>query len=105
GPDPPASFFVRTPAGGLAPVVPWSSVLPAADTEGNPIPSGTSLCNFRYDTANLPWPVLNADGSPAPVPQIPRGSQRPPVNTAPAIGPDGTIYDVSRAALDDYYGY
>jgi len=103
--DTPASFFVKITAAGVATVVPWSSVLPAADTEGNPIPSGTSLCNFRYDTANLPWPVLNADGSPAPVPQITCGSQRPPVNTAPAIGPDGTIYDVSRAALDDYYGY
>ena len=75
------------------------------DTEGNPIPSGTSRCNFRYSTLNLPWPVLNADGSPAPVPQITCGSQRPPVNTAPAIGPDGTIFDISRAALDDYYGY
>ena len=103
--DTPNSWLVKVTAAGAATAVPWASLLPATDTEGNPIPSGTSPCNFRYSTLNLPWPVLNADGSPAPVPQITCGSQRPPVNTAPAIGPDGTIFDISRAALDDYYGY
>src|SRR5207237_5054663 len=68
-------------------------------------PAASDQCIFRYSTANLPWPVLDASGNPAPVPTIRCGSQRPPVNTAPAIGPDGTIYDISRAAHDDYYGY
>ena len=27
------------------------------------------------------------------------------MNTAPAIGADGTIYDISRAALNDHWGY
>ena len=49
--------------------------------------------------------MLDASGNPAPTPTTACGSQHPPVNTAPAIGPDGTIYDISRAALDDYYGY
>src|SRR5207237_8980302 len=68
-------------------------------------PAASDQCIFRYSTANLPWPVLDASGNPAPVPTIRCGSQRPPGNTATAIGPDGTIYDISRAAHDDYYGY
>jgi hypothetical protein len=78
--------------------VAWSTLVPDA-------PAATDQCTFRYALTNVPWPVLKADGTPAPTPTIPCGSQRPPVNTAPAIGPDGTIYDISRASLNDYYGY
>lgn len=78
--------------------VPWSTLVPGT-------PGPTDRCTFRYATTDLPWPVLNADGTLAPVPTVACGSQRPPVNTAPAIGADGTIYDISRASLDDYYGY
>ena len=53
----------------------------------------------------MPWPVLDASGRPAPVPTITCGSQRPALNTAPAIAADGTIYDISRASLNDYWGY
>src|SRR5439155_614267 len=83
---------------GAAKAAEWSTLVPGA-------PAATDRCTFRYSTLNLPWPVLNADGTPAPVPTVACGSQRPPVNTAPAIGADGTIYDISRASLDDYYGY
>ena len=38
-------------------------------------------------------------------PQSPCGSQRPAVNAIPAIGPDGTVYTVSRAHRNDRYGY
>lgn len=96
--DVPNSWLVKVTAAGVATAVPWSSLVPGA-------PAATDPCFFRYSTANLPWPVLAANGSPAPTPTIACGSQRPPVNTAPAIGPDGTIYDISRASLDDYYGY
>ena len=96
--DVPRSWLVKVTAAGNPTAVPWSSLVP-----GTPAPG--DQCIFRYAIADLPWPVLNPDGTPAPTPTITCGSQRPPVNTAPAIGPDGTIYDISRASLNDYYGY
>src|SRR5438128_6891109 len=49
--------------------------------------------------------MLDAPRSPTPPPAVVCGSHRPPVNTAQDIGPDGTIYDISRSALDDYFSY
>jgi hypothetical protein len=96
--DVPNSWLVKVTAGGQATAVAWSTLVPGS-------PAATDRCTFRYSTLNLPWPVLNPDGTPATAPTVACGSQRPPVNTAPAIGADGTIYDISRASLDDYYGY
>src|SRR6266851_2394810 len=103
--DVPQSWLVKVTAAGVPTAVPWSSLVSGVDTSGNAIPAGNAQCPWRYATSALPWPVLNADGSVAAPLNVTCGSQRPPVNTAPAIGPDGTIYDVSRAALDDYFGY
>jgi len=45
-----------------------------------------------------PWPPApNADGTPVLPPLVNCGSQRPGINIAPAIGPDGTIFTASRA--------
>lgn len=63
----------------------WSSLTPGAPAAGD-------LCTYQFSTTQLPWPP-----SPdAVAPQVPCGSQRPVINTAPAIASDGTIYDVSR---------
>jgi len=105
GVDVASSWLVRVTASGIPTAVPWSSLVAGSDTEGKAIPTATAQCAWRYQNAALPWPVLNPDGIPAPPDNVTCGSQRPPVNTAPAIGPDGTIYDVSRAAHDDYFGY
>jgi len=96
--DVPQSWLVKVTAAGVPTAVPWASLVPGT-------PAATDQCIFRYSTLDLPWPVLDANGNPAPTPTLTCGSQRPPVNTAPAIGPDGTIYDISRASFDDYYGY
>jgi len=96
--DVPQSWLVKVTAADVPKAVAWSTLVPGS-------PTATDQCTFRYAIADLPWPVLNANGTPAPTPTITCGSQRPPVNTAPALGPDGTIYDISRASLDDYYGY
>ena len=58
------------------------------------IPGAPTTCNAAFvDNATLPWPP-----SPTATPGTkPCGSQRPAVNTAPAIAADGTIYAVSRA--------
>jgi hypothetical protein len=96
--DVPNSWLVKVTNNGAATAVPWASLVPGT-------PAATDQCTFRYDESQLPWPVLDASGNPAPAPTITCGSQRPALNTAPAIAPDGTIYDISRASLNDYYGY
>ncbi len=71
-------------------------------------PAGTDLCDYTFDSSvyPLPWPPPpNADGTvPQPL-QYYCGSQRPSLNVAPAIGPDGTVYTVSHAHFDEFYSY
>lgn len=60
---------------------------------GAPPKDGACPGNFRAPSDALPWPP-----SPTAVPGAFRcGVQRPGINTSPAVGPDGTIYTVSRA--------
>jgi hypothetical protein len=54
-----------------------------------------------YGPTTLPWPPPNV---PFP-PTYPCGSQRPPINVAPAIGTDGTVYTVSTAHFDNMVTY
>jgi hypothetical protein len=103
--DVPRSWLVKVTASGVSTAKPWASLVSGVDTDGHAIPAANDQCPWRYSDADLPWPVLNAGGSPAEPLNVTCGSQRPPVNTAPAIGPDGTIYDISRASLDDYFSY
>ncbi len=65
-------------------------------------PKGTDSCPlFFYQENTLPWPP-SKDAKPI---KIPCGTQRPGVNVAPAIAPDGTVYTVSRAHFDLTVGY
>jgi hypothetical protein len=64
-------------------------------------PRGPDRCPGTFDATPLPWP-------PAPdavAPAVPCGSQRPALNSAPAVGPDGTIYVVTVAHLTDRTAY
>ena len=64
-------------------------------------PGAKSFCRFQFTTEPLPWPP-----SPTAVPpSILCGSQRPGLNAIPAIAPDGTIYTVSLAHLNNRYSY
>ena len=55
-------------------------------------PAATDPCERSFSVATLPWPP-----NPASAPRtLPCGAQRPGLNIAPAIGPDGTIYTGSR---------
>ena len=64
-------------------------------------PLGTDLCLGTFSTSQLPWPP-----SPTAVPpSVPCGTQRPGVNIAPAVAPDGTIYVVTRAHLISRWTY
>src|SRR5262249_30641470 len=96
--DVPSAWLVKVSTGDVARAGAWSTLVPGA-------PAATGQCFWQDSTDALRWPVLRANGLPVPPPTIVCGSQRPPVNTAPAIAPDGTVYDISRAAFDDYYGY
>jgi hypothetical protein len=60
-----------------------------------------ATCVGAFDNTTLPWP-------PAPgvlPPSGPCGIQRPGLNVAPAIGPDGTIYTISRADFNERYSF
>jgi hypothetical protein len=66
----------------------FSALVPEAPSPDGPCPG-----NFRVSTDALPWPP-----SPNATPlEVRCGVQRPGVNVAPAVAPDGTIYTVSRS--------
>jgi hypothetical protein len=65
-------------------------------------PKGTDNCPlFFFSEKTLPWPP-SKHAKPT---KIPCGTQRPGINVAPAIGPDGTVYTVSRGHFDLTVGY
>jgi hypothetical protein len=61
----------------------------------------TTFIYEGYAATTLPWPPTNI---PYPLFQL-CGSQRPPINVAPAVGPDGTVYTVSVAHFDNMATY
>lgn len=64
-------------------------------------PAPADLCLSTFTNEPQPWPP-----SPSAVPSsTPCGSQRSGLNVAPAIGADGTIYTVSRAHLNNRWGW
>jgi outer membrane protein assembly factor BamB len=79
----------------------FASLLASAATQGEPVPAAGDPGRVGFDTRLLPWPPA-PDAVP---PTAPCGSQRPGLNVAPAIAPDGTIYTVSRAHFTNRYGY
>jgi hypothetical protein len=62
---------------------------------------GTALCTTSFEVSQLPFPPSRDAVAPSGI----CGSQRPGLNVAPAIAPDGTIYTVSRAHFNDRWGY
>ena len=61
-----------------------------ASIKGEQVPRGTDKCKVSFANSDLPWPpTLNATP-----PTTPCGTQRPALNIAPAIAPNGTIYMV-----------
>src|SRR6266545_3605757 len=88
------SWLVKITSGDQASKVSFSALTPGS-------PSATDLCKVEFSTSQLPWPP-----SPDAVPSaIPCGSQRPGINVAPAIAPNGTIYTVSRGHFVTRYSY
>jgi outer membrane protein assembly factor BamB len=67
----------------------------------NLVPGAPTTCVGAFNNTTLPWPpapgVLPASG--------PCGIQRPGLNVSPAVGPDGTVYTISRADFNERYSY
>lgn len=88
------SWLVRIGADNSITKVTFRSLTPDA-------PRANDSCTGLFDDSQLPWPP-----SPKSMPNNIRcGSQRPGLNVAPAIAPDGTIYTISRAHFNSRYGY
>lgn len=66
-----------------------------------PPPDGACPGNFRVMDHDLPWPP-SPDAAP---PAYRCGAQRPGLNVAPAVAPDGTIYTVSRSHYSGRQAY
>jgi outer membrane protein assembly factor BamB len=88
------AWLVRVTPQGIITTIPFSMLVPDA-------PKSNDSCKSEFPggSAQIP-PSPNAIP-----PSIPCGSQRPGVNVTPAIGPDGTIYLLSRTHFDSYYSY
>lgn len=65
------------------------------------VPGAPTTCLGAFSASQLPWPP-SPDAVP---PSLSCGSQRPGLNVAPAVAPDGTIYSVSRAHFLSRYSY
>ena len=65
------------------------------------VPDAPVTCTTTFDIKQLPWPPA-PDAQP---PRAPCGIQRAALNVAPAIAPDGTVYTVSTAELNNRFGY
>jgi hypothetical protein len=88
------AWLVRVSPDGSATTVPFSTIVTGA-------PRGADQCTYQFDLTKRPLPP-----SPTAVaPTIVCGSQRPAINAAPAIAPDGTVYIVTRAHFNPYWGY
>jgi len=82
------SWLVKVTAADTISIVSYVGLNPAAPDSGD-------LCLATFGTSGLPFPpsTLAVPGG------APCGIQRAALNGAPAIGPDGTIYTVSRGHL------
>jgi outer membrane protein assembly factor BamB len=88
------AWLVKIAPDGAASRVSYQALVPGA-------PSPTGQCSAEFGGDQLPWPP-----SPnAVAPTVVCGSQRAGLNVAPAIGPDGTIYTVSRTHRNSKWGW
>jgi hypothetical protein len=63
-------------------------------------PAATASCLNAFSESQLPWPPSTT----AVPPSVTCGTQRPGINASPAVGPDGTIYVITRAHFISRWG-
>jgi hypothetical protein len=91
------AWLVKIAPNDLASTISFAALVPNAPAGASSTCPGT----FADEVAQRPWPP-SAGAAPS---LVRCGSQRPGVNVAPAIAPDGTIYTVSRAHFDSMAAY
>jgi hypothetical protein len=96
------SWLVKIAPSDAATKVTYAALVPGAPA-GNSMTCPGTFAFLPNAATTLPWPP--SSGSTAPFFPGPCGSQRPGVNIAPAIAPDGTIYTGSRAHFDSMVSY
>jgi len=98
--DIPNSWLVKVTSSDTPSIVPYANLTPTAPSGSSTNCEGTFFL-LNDNGASLPWP-------PSPTAIAPTqwcGSQRPPINLAPAIGTDGTIFTASVANFDSQVTY
>ena len=95
------SWLVRVGPDDSISMVSYATLFSQAQIKGEAPPAPTGRCDVSFLPSQLPWPPQpNANPHTTPC-----GSQRPSMNIAPAIAPDGTIYTVSKAHFVTRYSY
>jgi hypothetical protein len=94
------AWLVKISPGDATSVLSFATLVPSA-------PAGNATtCPGQFSGTNtLPWPPASVVATSQQPPTVLCGSQRPGINIAPAVAPDGTIYTVSRAHLDSMAAY
>jgi len=99
GDNDPNGFLIRV-RGGVPTAVPWAALVPGA-----PNPLNTNCEGTYSNQGNPPLPPLGPNGAVQPAPSVRCAIQRPALNAAPAVGPDGTIFLASRSHRRARYAY
>lgn len=94
------AWLVKITPSDAATMVTYATLVPTAPP-GNSFTCFGTFFNLGDGGASLPWPP--SPNATPPTQQC--GSQRPGVNIAPAVAPDGTIYTVSLAHFDSLVTY
>ena len=95
--------YGRDASGWLVHVRPDDSFATVSTTDlATGAPAATDMCRSQF-AASVPRPLPPEDdaGGAVLAPEVPCGAQRPAMNLAPALAPDGTIYLVTRAHFVD----
>ena len=88
------AWLVKVTPAGVASKATYASLNPGA-------PAGNDKCLGIFAQNQFPWPPA-PDAVP---PMVTCGSQRPGLNSAPAVAPNGTIYTVTSAQFVTRYSY
>jgi hypothetical protein len=101
GADVAGSWLVKVAPDNSFTLVSYTSLLSQAQIKGEAAPAATGQCETGFSADTLPWPPSPTAVSPT----SQCGTERPGLNIAPAIAPDGTIYAVTRTQFNTRYNY
>jgi hypothetical protein len=93
------AWLVKITPSDTASTVSYTTLVPNAPPGNSRGCESTFFAFYGPDT--LPWPPAGVTSPPTQL----CGSQRPGVNIAPAVAPDGTVYTVSVAHFDSQVAY